>query len=87
MHTDEYEISLLKEVAVCSGYIRRFERTLHDLETKYRLRTSDVVRENSAVARQVKDRDREKWIDASRTLASWELRKSEYQNLHRQLKK
>lgn len=85
MHTDEYEISLLKEVSVCSGYILACRNTLQRLEKKYNL-TSDEVLTGRASA-PVDSSDRAEWIDACHALASWEKRKAEYEELHRQMKK
>lgn len=87
MDTDEYEISLLREVANCTGYILSLQSTLRQLEKKYHLTTDDIVNENSHASAPVDDRDRALWLDAYRALASWKKRRSEYEALHGQMKK
>jgi hypothetical protein len=32
MHTDEYEISLARELAVCEQYVRKFQKLLAELK-------------------------------------------------------
>ena len=34
MHTDEYEISLGRELAVCEQYVRKYRRMIEDLERR-----------------------------------------------------
>jgi hypothetical protein len=87
MHTDEYEISLLKEVAVCSSYILSLRETLQQLERKYRRTSDEVEKETRCPPALLDDRDRVRWDDTCRTLASWEKRKAEYEELHHQMKK
>ena len=85
MHTDEYEISLLREVANCCGYILAFRDTLQRLEKKYNLASDEVLNGRASIP--VNSSDRAEWIDACHALASWEKRKAEYEELHRQMKK
>jgi hypothetical protein len=87
MHTDEYEISLLKEVAVCSRYIRSLENTLRRLEEKHHLPFDEVVKKDSGASASVDGSDRAKWLAVSQALASWKKRRAEYEELHRQMKK
>jgi hypothetical protein len=42
MHADEYELSLLKAVAVCRRYILALQNTLQQLEKRYRLTSEEV---------------------------------------------
>ena len=87
MHTDEYEISLLKEVAVCGGYIVSLQNKLHQLEKKYHLTSDEVVQGNGRTASPLDDHDRTQWIDTYHALISWKKRKAEYEELHLQMKK
>jgi len=87
MHTDEYEISLLKEVAVCNSYILALRNTLQQLEKRYNLTSDALMKGNDHVAAPVNSRDRVDWLDACHALESWEKRKAEYEELHSQMKK
>lgn len=87
MHTDEYEISLLKEVAVCRGYIEALQNTLRQLEKKYNLTSDEAMKVNGSDPAPDAGGDLARWRDACHALAAWEKRKSEYEGLHRQMKK
>jgi len=86
MHTDEYEISLLKEVAVCRRYILALQNTLKQLEKKYNLTSDEVVKKNFGASDPIESRDRVKWLNSYHALVSWEKRKTEYEELHRHMR-
>ena len=86
MHTDEYEISLLREVGVCSGSIRALQHTLQRLEKKYHLTSEEVIKGDGASAR-VDGRDRQQWLESYRELISWQKRKTEFEELYHQMKR
>ena len=43
MHTDEYEISIGREVALCRRLIKRLEQALRDREERYAMTTEDLL--------------------------------------------
>lgn len=43
MHTDEYEISIGREVALCRRLITRLERALREREERYAMTTEDLL--------------------------------------------
>ena len=43
MHTDEYEISLSRELAVCTSSVNRISRFLEGMSRKYNLDTAQVI--------------------------------------------
>ncbi len=85
MHTDEYEISLLREVGVCSGAIRSLKNTLERFEKQYSLASDEVVKGNGSSA-SVDSRDRTQWLATYQSLLSWQQRKTEFEDLYHQLK-
>ncbi len=85
MHTDEFEISLLREVGVCDGTIRTLQNTLARFEKKYGLATDEIVTGSSASAR-VDGHDRSHWLETYTSLLSWQQRKREFEDLYHQMK-
>ena len=43
MHTDEYEISLSREIDVCRGRVRAIKKTLYKMEQKYGITTEQFL--------------------------------------------
>ncbi len=43
MNTDEYEISLSREITVCEGYVRKYQMLIHSLEERYGMTTSEFL--------------------------------------------
>ena len=75
MHTDEYEISIAREIAVCQNVIGRIRRANEKRERKYGLRLDFA--EN---AQQLPMVEREKWLEDLQALPVWEQRLREYQD-------
>jgi hypothetical protein len=44
MHTDEYEISLSREIAICRKMVRRLQDVLHRREKRYGLTTAAALK-------------------------------------------
>ena len=43
MHTDEYEISIGREISLCRKLIRRLKRSIQKREQQYRISTEDFL--------------------------------------------
>jgi hypothetical protein len=44
MHTDEYEISIGREISLCGKLIRRLKRSIQKKEKKYGISTEDFLK-------------------------------------------
>lgn len=78
MNTDEYQISLSREITVCNNFIARTARELARLEKKYSMPTAEFARtapENSGVD----TADRSRWLQEYETLRTWQQRLREYE--------
>ena len=86
MHTDEYEISLSRELHVCEKKIERISKTLAGIETKYGMKTEafvvEVGRENTFVQKE----DYQRWITEFEALKKWEALRDQYAALLRLMK-
>ncbi len=86
MHTDEYEISLSRELKVCLNTISKIKRLLASMEKKYAMETKDfVVRYFESGAAQ-DNKDFKVWLGGYQELKRWEERKTEYEKLFRSMK-
>ena len=73
MHTDEYEISISREIAVCQNVIGRIHRANEKRAKKYGLLVDSA--EN---AQGLSKKEREKWLEDLQALPVWEQRLCEY---------
>jgi hypothetical protein len=89
VHTDEYEISLYRELAVCKNTIRRIKKSLGILERKYNKTTEAFVAEfKSGKLTQhpeFKD-DYEAWQSSYGSLKTWEELEKQYKDAFRMMK-
>jgi hypothetical protein len=88
MHTDEYEISLSRELTVCKNTIQRIRKTLELLEQKHNTKTETVMeqlREGHRPVPEFKD-DYDAWESSYASLKKWEELERQYQELYRALK-
>lgn len=89
MHTDEYEISLYRELAVCKNTIQRIKKSLGILERKHNKTTETFIAEyRSGELTQhpeFKD-DYEAWQSSYDSLRRWEELEKQYQDAYRIMK-
>ncbi len=85
MHTDEYEISLDRELKVCESAIRQATRFLASMNAKYDLETRSFIEKYKAGALG-KSREFNAWADSYRALQEWETRRDQYEELLRTMK-
>lgn len=86
MHTDEYQISLNREIGVCRSKIASAKKELARLERTYGLLTEQFV-EGSAGVPPIPEKERARWQEANATLSVWSARLIEYEELYLRHKK
>jgi hypothetical protein len=90
MHTDEFEISLSRELSVCKNTISRIKKTLGILERKHN-KTSEAFIEEllsgklSPEPPDYKD-DCEAWKNSYDSLKQWEGLEQQYHEAYRMMK-
>jgi hypothetical protein len=89
VHTDEYEISLYRELAVCKNTIQRIKKSLGILERKHNKATQAFIAEyrNGKLTQhpEFKD-DYEAWQSSYDSLKRWEELEKQYQDAYRLMK-
>ena len=80
MHTDEYEIALSREVDVCKGQIRKYERLLAALEARHGMTTAAFLgrMHQGEVPANLDHKD---WHDSIEALRRWSEKRVEYERL------
>ncbi len=81
MHTDEYEISLSRELGVCQGYVKRYRKVLDGLEARHGVRTDEVLgpgRDHGLLSAAGELRE---WQQAFEALQRWSAARDEYGRL------
>lgn len=86
MHTDEYEISLSRELKVCGSTILKIKRLLASLEKKYEIETKTFVKEYLEGGMSGDEKDFSLWVRNYDELQKWEERKRQYEQLLRLMK-
>lgn len=86
MHTDEYEISLNREIGVCRSKVASAKKELARLEKEYGLGTEQFT-EGKTGAAAIPEKERARWREAAATLSVWSERLREYEELYLQHKK
>lgn len=85
MHTDEYEISLFRELAVCEQYVRNYGKIMRGMEQQHGMSTADFLKLRDRDPRASKD-IRLEWEEAHESLLRWSAARDEYARLLRQLR-
>jgi hypothetical protein len=80
MHTDEYEIALSRELAVCEQYVRQSSRVLAVMERRHGMTTAAFLARSGSGAIAPRD-DLLEWLQASESLARWSASRDEYARL------
>jgi hypothetical protein len=87
LYTDEYEISLSREVSLCRRVCRKLQKTLRRREEKYGMTTEAFVQyleENPLVE---PNKDFQKWRKEIQELSSWQQRLEEYEKVYYRFKR
>jgi len=84
MHTDEYEISLSRELSICDNTMKRIKKTLGMMERKHNKSTDAFMEEllNGTLSLDHPDYkdDYIAWRNTHDSLKQWERRKQQYKD-------
>ncbi len=80
MHTDEYEISLSREVGVCDSAIRKCRRILDSMEARHGMTTEEFL-ERVRLGRLPAIPDFNEWQKSIEKLRYWTETRGEYHRL------
>jgi hypothetical protein len=83
MHTDEYEISLSRELKVCNNYIHSLQKWLLKMEIIYNLTSDEFVKGYCNGLFSADNRDFQAWFKAAEELKRWEARRNEFEQMYR----
>ncbi len=86
MHTDEYEISLSRELAVCRGKIESIRRSLKEREKRHAMKTEAFVEEFNSGKTGTDNPDFDEWMKEYEALARWEGLLRQYESALRMMK-
>lgn len=86
LQTDEYGISLSREITVCQNMIARQRRHLSRFEQQYDTSTEKMITEGSLVIEK-NGRDRDEWRQEYEGLLAWQQRLREYEEAYEALKR
>ena len=80
MHTDEYEISLWRELKICEGYVREARVVLDRMEARHGMSTAAFLAHGAGPTTAM-DSDRNAWQRAHESLLRWSRTRDEYRIL------
>jgi hypothetical protein len=86
MHTDEYEISVGREITLCRKVIDRLTNALRVREKRYGMATEEFLAAFQEGRFPEPDRDLLSWNEDSRELQSWRQKLVEYEDAFQMLK-
>jgi hypothetical protein len=89
MHTDEFEISLSRELSVCKNTIMSIKKTLSVLERKHNKTTEvfmEELRRGNPSATRADEGDSAAWRDSYAALKHWEDLERQYHDAYRMMK-
>nr|WP_321468036.1 hypothetical protein [uncultured Desulfobulbus sp.] len=78
MHTDEYEISINRELNHCISVVKKTRSNLEQLQQKYGMEFEQAVIAAGENRLRISAKDLAKWQDDSAALPRWEQRLQEY---------
>ncbi len=86
MDTDEYEISITREIKVCKDFIKKTHETIEKFEKKYELSTENMINGKTG-DKNISQSDIKKWTDSHNILKDWEYKLAEYEKAYHQFRK
>jgi hypothetical protein len=89
MHTDDYEMSLDRELNVCKNTIHRIQKSLGILERKHNKTTEVFMQEllnNTLTGHPEYKEDYDAWQSSYESLKRWEELERQYQEAFRKMK-
>jgi hypothetical protein len=89
MHTDEFEISLHRELKVCENTIQRIRKTLSLMEQKHRKTTATFIEEfrsGRLEGDKANEDDYRVWESSYESLRKWRDLEQQYREQFRKMK-
>ncbi len=86
MHTDEYEISLLRELQVCEKKIKKITEVLTGIETKYKMKREGFAAKLESGNNAGEKEDFAFWLKEYEALKKWEILRDQYAELLNRMK-
>ncbi len=86
MHTDEYEISVGREIVLCRNVVDKLIKSLREKEKRYGMSTEEFLSAFREGRFQESNRDFVSWAEDSRELENWTQKLREYEEAFRTLK-
>jgi hypothetical protein len=86
MHTDEFEISLSRELDVCRKSMRKIQKFLRRMEKKYNFTTEEFVEKYKKSELSTLNDDFITWNKKYEALMWWTERQKEFKKLFLQMK-
>jgi hypothetical protein len=87
VHTDEYEISLSREIDVCRSRIRTIRKELSKMEQKYAITTAQFLDDLKNAAGKISGDDAATWAGNCEALNVWQGKQAEFEALYQRMKK
>ena len=81
MHTDEYEISLSRELDVCKKKVRALEKKLSCMEKKFNMQTMVFVKYFSEAKLDTLNSDFISWFNDYDALVKWQESLKQYEEI------
>ncbi|MHB8880675.1 MAG: hypothetical protein ACYC69_04080 [Thermodesulfovibrionales bacterium] len=81
MHTDEYEISISRELDICKNKVHVLKKALSLRETKFNMSTEKFIVLYRHGEISVDDIDYISWINDYRALRTWQATLNQYEEL------
>ncbi len=86
MHTDEYEISISREVTVCRNIVARIKKNLEAFEIQSGITSAEFKSRVLAGDLSLDFREGKAWYEEIEALAVWQKRLADYEEALRALK-
>lgn len=86
MHTDEYEISLSRELNICEKKIEKLRKVLAGMEAKYKMKTEVLAAEVAGGNISGQKDDFAAWMTEYEALKRWEVLRDQYAEMLRRMK-
>ncbi len=86
MHTDEYEISLTRELKVCKKTVEKIKKKLAGLERRHGMKTEVFMENYMRCGADLQNDDSPEWMRQHEELRKWETLEMQYAELLRKMK-
>jgi len=87
MHTDEFEISLSRELDVCRKKVKAIKNKLSAMEQKFSMTTEAFVCNNGQGKLSPEHKEFIDWMDDYHALTKWQTSLNEYEELFSRMKR